>query len=188
MQHITILPAQPADMAIWLNLSKFYIYEMSKSTGWECNPDGTFDSGGYDREYWQPQHPETAANKKWPRGRTGHPFIVRAPTAIVGFALIQEKGDDDTVDYDMGEFFILGKYQGLGIGQHVAHQLFGQFRGRWIIRQILSNRPAQNFWRRTVTKYTGGDFVEDTIIAGPSDGPYKMICQRFDSSKIGPSR
>lgn len=148
---ISIERATESDMGIILNLIPYYIYEMSKSTGWECNVAGKFGGCDDSREYWRPHHCETVPASRWPSARKGHPFIVRSSTGVAGFALIQEMGDDDNVDYDVGEFFIVGKYQGQGIGRYVARMVFDKFPGRWTVRQLVSNIPAHEFWKKVVS-------------------------------------
>ncbi|HIJ73240.1 MAG TPA: GNAT family N-acetyltransferase [Candidatus Hydrogenedentes bacterium] len=165
-------------MRIILNLIDYYIYDMSKSAGWECNAEGRFAGCDDSREYWQTHHPETQPSARWPEGRRGHPFIVRSPSGVAGFALIREMGDDPDVDYDMAEFFIVGKYQRRGIGRHVACAIFDMFRGRWSVRQLVANIPAKEFWKAVVSDYTKGHFTES---CGTCDG-WDMVYLTFDNT------
>ena len=164
-------------MGIILNLIDYYIYDMSRSAGWECNAEGRFSGCDDSREYWQTHHPETPPGNRWPEGRKGHPFILRSPNGVAGFALVREMCDDPDVDYDMGEFFIVGKYQRRGVGRRVARAIFDMFHGRWSVRQLVSNAPARGFWESVVSEYTKGRFTESRATC---DG-WDMVCLTFDN-------
>ena len=82
------------------------------------------------------------------------------------------------VDYDVGDFFIVGKYQRKGIGAFVAEQIFDMFRGRWTVRQLVTNVQARPFWEKIVPEYTGGHFTQ-TI--EDSDG-YRMCFLKFSNA------
>ena len=60
----------------------------------------------------------------------------------------------------MGEFFVLRKFRRRGVGKQAAHRLFARHPGRWEVRELPSNMPAQGFWRRIIADYTQGDFSE----------------------------
>lgn len=64
--------------------------------------------------------------------------------------------------YDVGEFFIVKKYQGQSIGRQVAAQLFDTFPGKWEVWQMMDNTSAQQFWHRVVSDYAGGAFERRT--------------------------
>lgn len=63
-----------------------------------------------------------------------------------------------------GEFFVLRKFRGAGVGERIARQLFDRFRGRWEVQRLARNTPALAFWRKVIGRYTDGRFQE-------SDGP-----------------
>jgi predicted acetyltransferase len=52
------------------------------------------------------------------------------------------------------------KYRGIGVGQRVAFHLFDLYPGEWEISEIPRNYPAQAFWRKTIGRYTNGQFRE----------------------------
>ena len=94
---------------------------------------------------------------------------------------MREMGDDPDVDFDMGEFFIAGKYQRRGNGRRVACKVFDMFRGRWTVRQLVANIPAREFWRAVVSDYVKGRFTESPI----KEGGWDMVCFRFDNTQPG---
>jgi predicted acetyltransferase len=60
----------------------------------------------------------------------------------------------------MGEFFILAKFQGKGVAQYVAHQLWNMHPGLWEIPVIPENIKALKFWRKAVSRFSHGDYLE----------------------------
>jgi predicted acetyltransferase len=43
-----------------------------------------------------------------------HPFLIRVNNELAGFALINKVGSIPSIDWNMGEFFIVGKFPGKG--------------------------------------------------------------------------
>ncbi len=65
----------------------------------------------------------------------------------------------------MGDFFILGKFQGQGIGRQVAHQLWNMYLGLWQVAVIPENKPAIEFWKKTIEDYTADNYqVENKTV------------------------
>jgi predicted acetyltransferase len=60
----------------------------------------------------------------------------------------------------MGEFFILAKFQGKGVATCVAHQLWSAHPGLWEVSVIPENVKALNFWRKAVSRFNNGDYLE----------------------------
>ncbi|HEY2810976.1 MAG TPA: hypothetical protein VGJ00_06270 [Rhabdochlamydiaceae bacterium] len=84
------------------------------------------------------------------------------------------------MDWHIGEFFIISKFQGKGIGRIVAEKVFNQFPGVWETSQIPENTAAIEFWNKVVSQYSHGQF-EKTLktIAEPQSHP--MIIFKFTS-------
>ena len=38
---------------------------------------------------------------------------------------------------------------------------------KWQVAEIESNKPAQYFWRKTISVYTGNDFIEECSNSQP---------------------
>ena len=146
MMNVTLHEATEEDLPIAKNLVPYYIYDMSEYLGWPCTADGRFDGCDKLPSYWKEP------------GK--HAFMLRAGQEIVGFALVRGNHDEDDVDYSIGEFFILRKFRGQGVGECIARQLFDRFRGRWEVEQLARNEPAIAFWRKIIDRYTGGRFDE----------------------------
>ncbi|MEM9158505.1 MAG: GNAT family N-acetyltransferase, partial [Verrucomicrobiota bacterium] len=62
--------------------------------------------------------------------------------------------------YSMAEFFIMPKYRKLGMGKHLASQLFQTFSGRWEVRTHAANASGAAFWRKIIALATEGVFDE----------------------------
>ena len=73
-------------------------------------------------------------------------LLIKADGELAGFALINKVGSTPDVDWNIGEFFIVSKFQGKGIGSYVAEQIFNQFPGIWETSQIPENKAALDFW------------------------------------------
>lgn len=167
---ISITPAAEEHMPIIQNLARFYAYDLSKSCGfyevfdWSFPEDGLYV--GLDvSKYWQPNR---------------YPFLIRVDNELAGFALINKIGSLPDIDWNMGEFFIVGKFQGKGVGRQVAFELFNQFPGKWEVMQMPPNLPAIKFWKKIIAEYSNNVFEED-IVTFEQPKPRESIVLRFIS-------
>jgi predicted acetyltransferase len=178
--QIDIVEAGASDEAVVRNLFSLYVHDLSEFTGWDVPDTGLFGASQFLAQYWG-RKPEDG-RLHWPGGLRGFPFLIRADGKLAGFALIREIGKDPP-SFDVGEFFVLRKYRGRGVGKEVAHRLFDMFTGNWQVRELPENTPAQAFWRRIIGEYTGGDYVETREVFPPF--PYEMVVQRFSNAGDG---
>jgi predicted acetyltransferase len=160
---IALCKATKEDKATIQNLGRFYIYEMFKYCGflpaWETPLNGLFeciDLSSYCEE------PERYA------------FLIKVDDELAGFVLINKVGSSPEVDWNVGEFFVVAKFQAKGVGRYVAEQIFDQFPGVWETMQIPENKAAINFWEKVVTEYTNGQFEKSYQII-PKPKPHPMI-------------
>jgi predicted acetyltransferase len=109
-----------------------------------------------------------------------HAFLVKVDNEVAGFVLINKLGSTSDVDWNIGEFFIVSKFQGKGVGRYVAEQVFNQFPGVWETSQIPENTAAIEFWDRVVSQYSHGQF-EKTLKTVPEPKPHPMIILKFTS-------
>lgn len=158
-----ILIARPEDQPIVENLARFYVYDMYRHCGfiedafWKVPENGLFECVDLS-SYWNEP------------GR--HPFIIRVDEELAGFALVNKVGSSSDVDWNMGEFFVVSKFQGRGVGRRAAKMIFDRFPGVWEVRQIPQNQPAVDFWEKVVSEYTNGDYER-------SQKAYKPMQQRI---------
>lgn len=109
-------------------------------------------------------------------------FLVKVDGELAGFALINKVGSTPDVDWNLGEFFIVSKFQGKGVGSYVAELIFNQFPGIWETRQFPENKAALDFWEKVVNKYSNGKFEKtQKIIPGPN--PHPRIVLKFNSKE-----
>jgi predicted acetyltransferase len=173
---IEIMAARERDYEVVLNLFQPYVHDLSEFMGWDVAESGRFESSDVMVQYWgrEPSDPRF----RWPANWRGFPFLVRVDGKLAGFVLVKEMGQDPP-SYDLGEFFILRKFRGRGVAAEVARRVFDMFRGNWMVRALVPNKPAVSFWRRAIADYTGGDYRETVETFDPF--PDAMVVQRFSN-------
>lgn len=174
----TLVELQAPDYTLIQNLIRFYIYDMSEFTGWPCPENGLY-GGVDDQPYYFGQTPDNE-DALWPDGWTGQGYKVMVGGEIAGFCLVRHFHKDDIRLHDIGEFFIIRKFRHKGLGKQVAYAIFNRFPGRWQVRQLLDNHPAQQFWQKVIAAYTGDQF-EDGIHSLTGHG--EMRVQTFTTPR-----
>ena len=161
--------AKLSDYPTIQNMARFYVYDMSRYCGhlpgWECPADGLFENFDL-KSYFTEAH--------------NHAFFIKVGDEIAGFALINKMGSSADVDWNMGEFFVLAKFQASGIGRNIAEEVFDRFSGIWEVATIPENTGALRFWKKMVGQYSKGVFTEEQkTIQYPE--PHQMVVLRFNS-------
>ena len=161
-----LVEAGAEDLPVVRRLMQLYVHDLSEHTGWGCRADGTFGDFLELADYWG--DPE------------GFPFLIRADGELAGFAIVQRLEAPPDPLHDVAEFFVLRKYRGRGIGRTIALALFTRFPGRWQVRELLENTPAQAFWRRVIGQFTDGAYAEtQEDYRSRHAGVFPMVWQRF---------
>jgi predicted acetyltransferase len=98
----------------------------------------------------------------WLADSSAHLLTVLKDNAPVGFAVVRTRAAaaGRAVDYSMAEFFVARAWRRRGIGQEAVRLIFDRFSGRWHIMEYLRNPQAVAFWRRVVSAYTTGKYLE----------------------------
>lgn len=96
--------------------------------------------------------------------------------------MVNQVGSIPEVDWNMGEFFLISKFQGKGIGREVAEMVFTQFPGTWEVSQIPENAGAVVFWEKVVDRYAKG-CLQKELKTIPEPKPHPMIVIRFHTKK-----
>ncbi len=166
--NVELIEAMPADEQALGNLLELYQYDFTEYTDEDVGADGRFGYRYLDAYFTEP-------------GRIS--FLIRADGQLAGFALVRraKSAVDDRDVFDMAEFFVLRKYRHRGVGAEAARRTFDRFPGRWEVREMAANTPAQSFWRRVIGDYTRGNFTERWL----DDGAWLM--QSFDSAGHRPA-
>jgi predicted acetyltransferase/predicted N-acetyltransferase YhbS len=91
----------------------------------------------------------------------------------------------EPVDWNMGEFFVLAKFQGKGIASTVAREIFKEHPGKWSIAVMPENIKAVKFWRKIISEASHGDYIEvfkteDELRSTENPDPYAMNVFTFD--------
>lgn len=146
--YVDVIPATEVDRTVLENLYQFYVYDFTDFKNWDVELDGRFEDVGLDG--------------CWTDGDR-HPFLVRVDGKWAGFAIVDGHShlSGERGIWAIADFFVLRRYRCLGVGEHVARELFDRFSGRWEVCQFAGNLGAQRFWRKVIARYTGGRFKEE---------------------------
>jgi predicted acetyltransferase len=92
----------------------------------------------------------------------------------------------EPVDWNMGEFFILAKFQGKGIANTVAREILQKHLGKWSIAVMPENIKAVKFWRKVISDVSKGDYTEifkteNELKTAENPEPYAMNVFTFDT-------
>jgi predicted acetyltransferase len=157
--------AKLSDYPTVQNMARFYVYDMSRYCGhlpgWECPDDGLFEN--FDL-------------KPYFTNNDCHAFLILVGQEKAGFATINKIGTTPDVDWNMGDFFVLAKFQGKGIAQQAAKLIFAQFKGRWEVATMPPNTKAHKFWLKVISACTGQACQsEEKIVENPTPHPMMVI-------------
>lgn len=87
-------------------------------------------------------------------------YLLRVNDEIAGFVLLDKMQLQEPVDWNMGEFFVLAKFQGTGIASHVVKQIFKEHPGKWTVAVMPENIKAVKFWRKIIIDASRGKYTE----------------------------
>ncbi len=137
---VLLTAALPAEEAIIQNLMQLYSHDFSEfwagTARGDLNRDGRFETYPL-REYWS-------------RANWSALFIWR-DQVLAGFSLINDTTHSGlAADRNIGEFFILRKHRGQGVGQIAAEHIFSSHPGSWEVAVARKNVQAREFWRKTI--------------------------------------
>ncbi len=159
--QIKLVHASQKDYPIIQNMGRFYVYDMSEylgaEAGWEMPEDGLYECMDF-KKYWQTD--------------SAFPSLIRYKNELAGFVIVDKKGSDEQVDYNMAQFFISRKFKGNHLGQLVAHHCFAEFQGIWEVMVMPENQGAYQFWKSVIAHYAAGRYTE-----------YKKYVKHFGNEK-----
>lgn len=103
---IQIIQATIADYPTIQNMARFYVYDISRYCGFFSKDWGIAQDGLY----------ECFDLKKYFADRDKKAYLVKLKDGeLAGFVLLDKQSTSLKIDWNMGEFFILAKFQGKGI-------------------------------------------------------------------------
>lgn len=135
-----------ADRRILEQMFQYYLYDMSQFAGWPISVNGTYT------------YPDDLLPPYW-EDANHHPYFIVSEGEFAGFSLIRPSPMDDQI-WDMGQFFVLRKFRGKGVGRLAFTQSLSGRPGPWHVRVLPSNVSAYQFWKNTIGDLTGGAFSE----------------------------
>jgi len=169
-----LIKATIAEYPIIQNMCRFYAYDMSRSCGF-ISENWTFPENGL---Y------ESFDCKSYFEAEDRYAFLVKVDTELAGFVLIDKVGTAVDTDWNVGEFFIIAKFQGHGVGQIIAEEVWRLFPGAWEVSVIPENKPALGFWRKVIEKFTNGQYVEEIKQIFYDEYQKKRYILSFSSVKV----
>ena len=170
MLKVSVVRATQDDLTFVKNLVPYYVYDMSEYMGWDPNDEGRYDGCDDLPDYWRkPDH---------------HPYLIQADGKVTGFALVRPYRGEPARN-EIGEFFVLRKYRGHGVGRSSAYWLFDTHPGKWLVRVLESNAAALGFWQKVINDYVDGTVVPTAeVYACPVSGTWPMLFYRFESRRL----
>ncbi len=149
-----IIPVTETNLNVYLNLAQCYEAEFSPLTGKKPDPSGMFE---LDTEL----------------GGDVLGFLLEIDDTPAGLAAIAKTESDR---YEMCEFYVVPSFRQNGVGVRFAHTIWERHPGRWEVKQIEGADYATSFWRKTITRFGGTPFIEESY-----DDPYwgAVTRQRF---------
>ncbi|MDT0124810.1 GNAT family N-acetyltransferase [Paenibacillus sp. RRE4] len=176
--NIQVELTNPDKAYIIKNMYPLYLHDLSGHYGLQeahrPNVHGIYEASS---DYRTLQDQYDVQNIWWEKPGCLYPFLFLASGTPVGFAFVATPPYcSEGTDYFMHEFFLMQPFRGVGLAEQAATTIFAKFRGRWEIftNPNEKNRIGQQFWRKTMTHYTEGNYRES--VGATHDG-HKMIFQ-----------
>lgn len=163
---VTVELASISDYPMIQNMARFYVYDLSKECGhisddWRLPVDGLFESFDF-KNYFEES--------------TRKVYLVKVYDDVAGFILLNQAVTCKDSDWNVGEFFILGRYQRHGVGKIAAGKIWQMHPGKWEVSVIPENTSALKFWGNAISKFTANVFEKETKqIDFDKDQPKRII-------------
>ena len=171
--NVKLLSATIADYPTIQKLWPFYVYDLGRECrdvkGWEWPTDPDFVSDDL-TPYFKD------AEKK--------AFLIKVNDELAGFVLLNQATEDATNTWNMGEFFIIAKFQGVGIATRVAKQIWNMHPGMWEVSVIPNNKSALRFWGKSISEFTSGTFNKQIKEVSYDEHCPRRIIFEFDTQNI----
>lgn len=150
-QQVTLVPATLNDYPTIQNMGRFYVYDMTEfmgnEAGWQMPEDGLYECIDF-KKYWQTDD--------------AFPFLIRYKDELAGFVIVDKKGSDEKINFNMAQFYIARKFKGKGLGKFVAYHCFETYKGLWEVMVMPNNKGAYEFWKKIITAYSNNTATEYT--------------------------
>lgn len=150
------------------NMARFYVYDLSRecdfiSSDWGLLADGLYESFDF-KDYFQDSDKRA--------------FLIKVDQETAGFVLLNQSGLFSETTWNMGGVFVLAKFQNKGVGAVAATQVWDMHLGKWEVSVIPENKNAAKFWRRVISNYSSGMFLESIQhVEYDPDQPQRIVFQ-----------
>lgn len=162
---VSLVQATMKDYPIIQNMARFYVYDRSGYMGWGCEENGMFECIDF-KHYFE--------------DRDKKAFIVKVENELAGFILLDKETLINPIDWNLGEFFILKKFQNKAVGKYVAKEIFRKFHGKWLVAVMPQNIKALTFWRNVIGEVAKNNVTEIFKTAAELTNPDDMIIFSFE--------
>lgn len=171
---LKLVPATLKDYPTVQNMARFYVYDISRYCGfisddWACPTDGLYESYDFKSYFEDP---------------TQRAFLIKIGEELAGFVLLNQIGRLPNTQWNMGQFFILAKFQNKGIGNQVTRRVWEIHSGEWEVSVIPENKAALAFWRKTVSTFTAGKYTEQLLNISEDGHQFQRYILNFNTSTI----
>lgn len=148
-----LVPATIDDYLTIQNMARFYLYDMSRSCGfisedWACPSDGLYECADFKSYFVE---------------STRKAYFIKVEEELAGFVLLNQEGKLPNTEWNMGEFFVMGKFQGKKIASQIVQEVWNQHPGYWEVSVIPENKPALSFWRKVIAQFTHDHYQEKLL-------------------------
>jgi len=167
--NVQLIPATLDDFPTLHNMARFYVYDMSRYCGrdskdWALPKDGLYESFPF-LNYIQDDDRRA--------------FLVRVNGELAGFVLLNKITIFPETTWNMGEFFIMARFQGQGIAKEVLQKVWQEHQGDWEVSVIPENNLALSFWHKVIEDETRGCFTKETCLVDFDPHQPERIVFRF---------
>jgi predicted acetyltransferase/RimJ/RimL family protein N-acetyltransferase len=169
--RISVIKATVDDYPRIQSMARFYVYDLSRECGsissdWAMPEDGLYESFDFKNYFISPSRKA---------------FLVKVYDEIAGFVLINQATENPENNWNMGEFFIIAKFQGQGIAHQVAQEIWNMHPGKWEVSVIPENKSATVFWEKSISEFTCGTFNKQIKIVTYDEHCPQRIIFEFDT-------
>ena len=152
-------------------MARFFLYDELEYMG--INPNWSFPEHGY---YEIADLSDYFTNI----GKDTFPHLIKYNGEPAGFALVDTKHVYPNTQYNVGEFFVLRKFRGQGLGRYAAEKIFKKYPGIWEVEQMVENCSAIKFWEKVLGKFTNNKYTRAMKPVPFLKGRIQII-EQFDS-------
>ena len=138
----TVRIATPEEKGVVQNIDQYYLYEFAKFMPgyYKLGDDGQFHDEDY-APYWEDDQK--------------YPYLIFYEDEKAGFALVDDKGSERV----LAQFFVLYKFQEMGVARSAALDVFALHKGPWVVHSLIDNPKSEGFWPKVIGEYSSGRFT-----------------------------